>query len=405
MSAKTTVIDGKKFREVSRKANVGDLVKITCVSPNYGFFSQGNIGKVVGVGAVDDRVDFSGFNNVGFDKACGGQWYVGPNSGSSEYVILEPAVPIDGRTAEVTEAGRRYSGYDAFAKKYGYPDAVGRDAYKPQNGDMVTLLVSGPHGTLAGVTIWVVQNAEGKRALIGERGLKITEKAAEPSADLRAQIDGLTQTVARLTLKVTELERKSSVEVLAQKLDDAIRVSFKPEKITRDEIVEMAKKDVAELTADIYDGRGYEKYALLKGVGHVKTDFVVNKEKRTVVALIRLRYCADNPKLVGKARCAPDDCFNVHIGKAIALRRALGLTVPSEYLAAPQPEGVRVGDVVKAKDSGFLPNSSGPVMKVTEDTHGGIYYRNPAALRPDGLIYDYVKDVIVSDDSREEVAA
>ena len=49
----------------------------------------------------------------------------------------------------------------------------------------------------------------------------------------------------------------------------------------------------------------------------------------------------------GIAKAAPDDCFNVHIGKAIALHRALGLEVPDEYLNAPQPTEVRVGDAVR----------------------------------------------------------
>lgn len=48
----------------------------------------------------------------------------------------------------------------------------------------------------------------------------------------------------------------------------------------------------------------------------------------------------------GIAVCSPDDCFNAHIGKAIALRRALGLPVPSEYLSVPQPTGVQPGDMV-----------------------------------------------------------
>jgi hypothetical protein len=40
--------------------------------------------------------------------------------------------------------------------------------------------------------------------------------------------------------------------------------------------------------------------------------------------------------------------FNVHIGKAIALRRALRLNVPQAYLSVPQPTEAQVGDVVLA---------------------------------------------------------
>jgi hypothetical protein len=63
----------------------------------------------------------------------------------------------------------------------------------------------------------------------------------------------------------------------------------------------------------------------------------------------------------GIAKCHPDDCFNAHIGRAIALRRALGLEVPDEYLNAPQPTEVRAGDVVKWGDGSIyrIKNISG----------------------------------------------
>lgn len=74
-------------------------------------------------------------------------------------------------------------------------------------------------------------------------------------------------------------------------------------------------------------------------------EFIVNNQKRTVVVLLS---GANSSKVYarGIAKTAPDDCFNEHIGKAIALHRALGLEVPDEYLNAPQPTEVRVGDVV-----------------------------------------------------------
>jgi len=116
----------------------------------------------------------------------------------------------------------------------------------------------------------------------------------------------------------------------------------------RDEIIEKAKRVVADIKVTDEIGTYY----------HVKDendpefpfycgeDFVINKEKRTVVALLRGVESGD-VHARGIAKCAPDDCFNVHIGKAIALRRALGLEVPSEYYNAPQPTEVRVGDVIR----------------------------------------------------------
>ncbi|MEX5835828.1 hypothetical protein D070_13530 [Bacillus velezensis] len=101
----------------------------------------------------------------------------------------------------------------------------------------------------------------------------------------------------------------------------------------RDEIVEQAQVDVEErITNNTLNRVVY---------------FVPNRTKRTVVALIKGEY-SGKVYAKGIAKATPDDCFNVHIGKAIALRRALGLTVPDEYLNAPQPTEVRVGDVVRS---------------------------------------------------------
>ena len=111
--------------------------------------------------------------------------------------------------------------------------------------------------------------------------------------------------------------------------------------LTRDDIIEMAKRDVAELLGRphiVVDG------VKMKDV----VTFIVNKEKRTVVALVRYAV-SKKVKARGIAKCHPDDCFNAHIGRAIALRRALGLEVPDEYLNTPQPTEVRVGDIVESR--------------------------------------------------------
>ena len=119
----------------------------------------------------------------------------------------------------------------------------------------------------------------------------------------------------------------------------------KPEKTAqerRDEIVEQAKADVEELSN--YDGIG--RYVILEPLGTAcDIEFIINRDKRTVVCLLK---GVNSSKIYarGIAKAAPNDCFNVHIGEAIALHRALGLEVPDEYLNAPQPTEVRVGDVV-----------------------------------------------------------
>ncbi|MFF2413475.1 hypothetical protein [Bacillus safensis] len=98
----------------------------------------------------------------------------------------------------------------------------------------------------------------------------------------------------------------------------------------RDEVVAKAKSDVA--------------FFFIKFLKY-KNEFIINSKKRTVVALRKSPVSGDVISK-GIAKCASSDCFNVHIGKAIALRRALGHRVPTEYLNAPQPTEVHVGDVV-----------------------------------------------------------
>ena len=145
---------------------------------------------------------------------------------------------------------------------------------------------------------------------------------------------------------------------------------WKPEKTAqarRDEIVEQAKADVAMFRSDLFAP---------------DVEFIVNRKKRTVVAL--LRGCmSGNVQERGIAKAAPSDCFNVHIGKAIALRRALGSAVPDEYLNAPQPTEVRVGDII-----------------------GTPYGRGPYKLKKrhfNEIDLTYLNRCKIIDDSREEV--
>lgn len=113
----------------------------------------------------------------------------------------------------------------------------------------------------------------------------------------------------------------------------------------RDEIVERAKADIEALK---YAGESDYEVRLGKERPpyHCTAEFIVNKNKRTVVALLK-GFRTGLVRAKGIAKCAPNDCFNVHIGKAIALRRALGLEVPGEFMNAPQPTEVRVGDIVE----------------------------------------------------------
>lgn len=144
----------------------------------------------------------------------------------------------------------------------------------------------------------------------------------------------------------SEFDRRFNDDVEIMVIDSIKEAQQFNAQARRDEIVEKAKQDIKELAKDgksFFTPGDIGNYTYRHRVFYV--EFVVNRKKRTVVALVR---GARTGKLRerGIAKCHPNDCFNVHIGKAIALRRALGLDVPDEYLNAPQPTEVRVGDIV-----------------------------------------------------------
>src|SRR5699024_8596522 len=79
---------------------------------------------------------------------------------------------------------------------------------------------------------------------------------------------------------------------------------------------------------------------------HCNVEFIVNEEKRTVVALLR-GFSIPTLYAKGIAKCHPDEVFNADIGKAIALARALEVDVPKEFLNAVQPDELVKGQYVE----------------------------------------------------------
>lgn len=149
----------------------------------------------------------------------------------------------------------------------------------------------------------------------------------------------------------------------------------------RDRIVEKAKVDVADLErANFEYGNTFE--------------YIHNLEKRTVVALGKISRTG-RVVLRGIAKCAPGDCFNTHIGRAISLRRALGLEVPAEYLNAPQPTEVRVGDKIRLKLRRSLLNGN------IETVAGFNFKGKPLTIESPGHVDDDQYDITY--DSREGV--
>ncbi|MCU6709324.1 hypothetical protein M6D81_11460 [Paenibacillus sp. J5C_2022] len=343
----------REYRSVSRKAAVGERIKIVLHLP----LNKYNVGDVL---TVESAVGYGGVR--GYVVSSEYDQGIGDN----EYVVLEPTdiVRVDGtryrmveraaaegeriivlnpgtsvhRTGDVLtitevnehnsqqtrKAGNVFCGW-LYEREYRVLESVSQQ--RPLKSDQ-------PDPTEEAAELLVLQRQIDKlTGRLTDAETKLSE--AETKLDeAGAQLDGLTGTVAKLTARLCG----KSAEMTA-KADD------------RDGIVERAKADVAELECtEHYDRSGGVSYwprgCEKRGYGAVhEVEYVINREKRTVVALVK--YIGGGPvNYRGKAKTAPGDCFNVWIGKAIALRRALRLPIPSEYVNAPQPTVPRVGDVV-----------------------------------------------------------
>ncbi|WP_144666751.1 hypothetical protein [Bacillus altitudinis] len=187
--------------------------------------------------------------------------------------------------------------------------------------------------TVSGVDAKGVKSGEGEFILHVEYEVIIGEHQPAPNLnemgydELVALVEDVMKALRTRSYKLGYEQGRFDADI------EAVHGTYeKSDQQKRDEIVEKAKEDVEDL--------GRRHFVS-------KCDFIVNDAKRTVVAL-RRSWIDRSILRRGIAKCAPSDCFNVHIGKAIALRRALGFEVPSEYLNVPQPTEVRVGDVVEA---------------------------------------------------------
>ncbi len=233
---------------------------------------------------------------------------------------------------------------------------------------------------------------DGERFLVGDDGLEITEPLTELTpyelsqlslTELLAEVKESTEYVDEIHSAIRRKmyaegfeegrrcglnEARVKAEGWAEKLngfpykdninppsiDDLMNLGKEVTKTPqerRDEIVEQAKADVEDLKVRMISDTFNDEGSVIFRVKVSVVNFVVNKKKRTIVAIVKGAY---GLRILDKgiAKCAPGDCFNVHIGKAIALRRALGLKVPVEYINTPQPTEVREGDIIRWKWGG-----------------------------------------------------
>ncbi|MCM3365975.1 hypothetical protein HKK70_08975 [Bacillus safensis] len=187
-----------------------------------------------------------------------------------------------------------------------------------KNGDVLKVTHCTENGVRAGFihNIW-----RGEYEVIVEEHTPIPNLDEMDCDELVALSESVMEALRKRSYKNGYDQGRIDVEIEAPESDQQ----------KRDEIVAQAKEDVREL---LNSANGYDH------------EFIVNSAKRAVVYLRKVAG-RTSAGLRGIAKCSPNDCFNAHIGKAIALRRALRLEVPTEYLNVPQPTEIRVGDYVE----------------------------------------------------------
>ena len=260
---------------------------------------------------------------------------------------------LEGRgiKAKVVDAGGLFSTYKEFAEAVGYPGAVRNgmnEKLRENDGKIYDVLAKGKHEFSHYGYVYVLESEEGERFLMGENSIEIIETKNEISEMTDTDLERFAVEV------IAVIKRKAYAEGYDRgKFDGAVSGEYYGERVRktaqemRDEIVERAKTDIKNLKRDregrISGRKGYETAEAL-----CDAEFIINKEKRTIACLLEGQMTG---KIYarGIAKCSPIDCFNIYIGKAIALRRALGIEVLDEYLNAPQPTEARIGDVIDSK--------------------------------------------------------
>lgn len=356
----------REYREVKRKATVGERIKIIA-EEMLGENRKGEIYTVTKAANYSDLIDTSG------------KWDDGStlNPAHEEYVVLEPSeiIRIDNERLRMVDrkaaVGERVIALEDCSdnpRNYG-PGAVFEVEAHDYFGVDITDLNGEdnaiPHSDYRVLEPVEFVKSDAPTAPLSEQ--PPLDQVAANIAALQTQVSGLEAKVAELQAQVrTVIESANPAELsmsvsevaaavkVAEGSADDMPPSFanmpraKSLQQIRDEIVERAKADVkALLDRNYYAGYSPTIRFTDKDGSSItdKCDFIVNRKKRTVVALISV-IRGGKPFRKGIAKAAPNDVFNAHIGRAIALRCALGLEVPAEYLNVPNPEEPRVGDVV-----------------------------------------------------------
>lgn len=322
LSAAGRVVE-REYNEVKRAANVGELVKSKVDYPNI--FTVTRVSGTSIYGGDDGLATFL-----------------------DNYVVLAPTDTVRINSERFRMVDRKaVVGELVIVTSINGPNATGGRYYK--TGNIAKVITSFTGSVRADLTqnVWYYKDGEWNIDREDYRVLEplntplssrpAAEQSAEIIATLTAEVESLKKRVSALEAgakvrpatdaEVAQAVRKVKRGITAAEVNADLQTYAKESRQRkRDRIVERAKADVKAFAED-------------------NVEFIVNKDKRTVVVLRRNR---SNKRVIsrGVAKCVPGDVFNAWIGKAIAAYRMFDLDVPAEYLSVPSPTEVRVGDVV-----------------------------------------------------------
>lgn len=381
----------REYREVKRKADVGERIKIVNAQYDLGGKTWGyDNGEVHTVTTSEESWEAY----IRPDGTIDSEIYVEQD----EYLTLEQTDIVrinDERFRMVdrkaTVGERVIMTKKGFAFDAGKILTVHKDAHIK---DGFIAHVDGSYGTGGGEfrVLEPLTSAE-PAPLLSDK--PAPDQAAELIAKLTTRVASLEKRVAALEFPPIIPQDGGQLDAVRAQIVAKLEAPKSPQEI-RDDIVKRAKEDLNELS------NGYGNYIFSEPrtrIGRIcNVEFVVNRDKRKVTAIIR-GVNSRKVYAVGRAVCSPDDVFNVHLGRAISLRKALNQPIPPEYFEAPNPTEVRVGDVVEGTSHR---GAIGPVLEIGNDGEENfVIYRNDTNPGCISRCWSGVARVIIIDDSRE----
>lgn len=223
----------------------------------------------------------------------------------------------------------------------------------------------------------------------------------------------------KTTLELVQTMQKIAKEVeerfeIAQKVPAPVEfnpmspIPFKPFKVdvnaARKEVIEYAKGSLQRLSNPIYSNSRNFKYLVNSTI--TVSEVILNEKKRTVTVLLK-GHITKNVISVGVAKCDPNDTFNIHIGTAIALYRAMKREVPNNLLTVANPTKPEVGDIIAFAETTTHQLNRYKVLTLDESEnsknvqllidHAGIDH-SKTMIKAYGADFDWAKIV---DDSKE----